>query len=282
MPVSIHPLSDADLEAAASVLRSAFQRSGNWIFELRFTRGFQPDGYFGAYQNGMLVGMVGAIIYPTFAHVGLMAVHSEFQQQGIGLALMEHLLTWLDEKNISPVLLDASEMGQFLYEKLGFVAYERVYVLQRHRDSPVSKQFSQVFPINKSDLAALAEIDVEYFGSKRSSVLQALLETYPERGFLLRDEQGQIKGYLFAQEKRIGPWVMQERTDAEPLLKAALSLSFSEPVSVVVPEVNIDSISLLKRYGFEIRRVNRRMAIGSGLPIGRRTQIFGQASLALG
>jgi GNAT superfamily N-acetyltransferase len=282
MPILIHPLSDEDLEAAASVLGSAFQRSGNWIFELRFTRGFQPDGYFGAYQNGMLVGMVGSIIYSTFAHVGLMAVHSEFQRRGIGLALMKHLLTWLDERKISPVMLDASEMGQLLYKKLGFVAYEQVYVLQRHTDSPVPKQSSQVFPIDKSDLAALAEIDVEYFGDNRSSVLQALLETYPERGFLLRDEQGQIKGFLFAQEKRIGPWVMQVGADAEPLLKAALSLPFRESVSVVVPEVNIDSTTLLERYGFEIRRVNRRMAIGSGLPFGRRTHIFGQTSLALG
>jgi ribosomal protein S18 acetylase RimI-like enzyme len=282
MPISINLLSDKDLGAAATVLSSAFQRSGNWIFELRFTRGFQVDGYFGAYQNGMVVGMVGAVIYPTFAHVGLMGVHQEFQRRGIGLALMKHLLAWLEEKNVSLVLLDASEKGQPLYEKLGFKIYERVFVLQHRGVVPVFIPEANVMPIHEPDLAVLAEIDVEYFGTDRSRVLQALLETYPQRSFLLRDEQGQINGYLFAQEKRIGPWVMQGRINAEPLLKVALSLPYVEPVSVVVPEVNFDSIALLERYGFEIIRVNRRMALGYGMPIGQRTNIFGQTSLALG
>jgi len=282
MPVSIQPLSDEDLEAAAIILSSAFQRSGNWISELRFNRGLQPDGYFGAYQNGVLVGMVGSTIYSTFAHVGLMGVHHEYQRRGFGLALMQHLLTWLSGKNVPLVLLDASERGQPLYEKLGFRAYEQVFVFQCRKALPISRASRQVNPINTSNLAALAEIDTEIFGENRRKVLQALLETNPGRGLMHRDEQGQIKGYLFAQGKRIGPWAMNGRTGAEPLLRAALSLPFSEPVSVVVPGVNQDSMALLERFGFEIIRVNRRMALGSGMPVGQRNKIFGQTSLSLG
>jgi GNAT superfamily N-acetyltransferase len=100
MPVSIHLLSDADLKTAAVILSSAFQRSGNWIDDLRFYRRLQPDGYFGAYLDGMLIGMVGATIYSGFAYVGLMGVHQEFQRRGVGRALMQHLLAWLDDQNV--------------------------------------------------------------------------------------------------------------------------------------------------------------------------------------
>ena len=131
MPISIRPLADTDLESAADILTSAFHRSGNWANELRLYREVQPDGYFGAYQEGALVGMVGSIIYSTFAYIGMMGVHQQFQRRGIGLALMQHLLKWLDGKNIPQVQLDASEAGQPMYEKLGFVAHERVFVLQR-------------------------------------------------------------------------------------------------------------------------------------------------------
>ncbi|MRR32047.1 GNAT family N-acetyltransferase, partial [bacterium] len=85
MPVVIESLPDTNLEAAADILGAAFQRTGNWIEELQFNRRLQPDGYFGAYQDGVLVGMVGTTIYLTFAHVGLMGVHPKSQRRGVGL-----------------------------------------------------------------------------------------------------------------------------------------------------------------------------------------------------
>ena len=77
MPVSIRSFVDADLETAGTILSLAFQRSGDWKTDLRLYRKIQPDGYFLAEDNGIPVGMVGAVVYSTFAYVGLMAVHPE-------------------------------------------------------------------------------------------------------------------------------------------------------------------------------------------------------------
>jgi hypothetical protein len=77
MSISIHLLSDADLAAAQVILAAAFQRPDTWTDDLRFYLQLQPDGYFGAYQNGTLVGMVGSTIYSTYAYVGLMVVHPD-------------------------------------------------------------------------------------------------------------------------------------------------------------------------------------------------------------
>lgn len=282
MSVSIHPLAETDLDSAALILASAFQRSGHWANDLRFFRSLQPDGYFGAYLDGALAGMVGAIIYSNFAYIGMMGVHQDFQRRGLGLALMQHLLNWLDEKNIPQVQLDASEAGQPMYEKLGFTALERVFVLQRQAGPPFPKLPKQSEHIQPSDLAALAEMDAKIFGADRCRVFSALLETYSGRAFKSHDTQGRMTGYLFTQERRIGPWVMLEPGDDETLLQTALSLNFSEAVSAIVPETSPAALELLQRYGFETTRVNRHMVRGAAQLTGQRTKVFAQVSLSIG
>ena len=282
MAISIQSLNDADLEAAAIVLASAFQRSGDWVSELQFCRRLQPNGYFGAFQHGALIGMVGATIYSNFAHVGMMGIHQQYQRNGIGTALMQRLLRWLDEKNISEVQLDASEKGQPMYEKLGFVAFDEVHVLQRQTGQLPLRRSPEAQPLSIQNLDLITATDTLAFGANRSRLLQALLETYPQRAFLVNDGQGGIHGYLVAREKRLGPWVMQDPAKAELLLQTAFSLPFDGPISVVVPHENLEAITLLQRHGFEIVRINRRMVRGLIAPIGLRKKIFAQVSLSLG
>lgn len=282
MPLSIRLLSDADLETANAVLESAFQRTGNWVGDLRIFRKIQSDGCFLACQDGIPAGMVAATIYSTFAYVGLMGVHQDFQRQGIGLALMQHLLNWLEQRNVPLVRLDASLAGQPLYEKLGFRAFDPVYVFQQRCGQP-SGQCPQVAQILlPQDLHLIANIDAQVFGADRSKLLQAFLEVYPGRAFALRDGQGQVDGYLFAQGKRIGPWIARREIQAEKLLRAALSLEFDGLASVIVPESSTPAIALLKRYGFELAGGNRQMALGSNAPVGQPSEIFAKASLSFG
>jgi CubicO group peptidase (beta-lactamase class C family) len=226
--------------------------------------------------------MVTSIIYSNYAYVGLMGVHRDFQKQGIGQALMEHLLGWLDRQGIHQVKLDASPFGQPLYEKLGFVPLDEVYVLQRQIGQPTYQRPAEVQILSPRNLGSITATDTPVFGADRSRLLQALLEIYPERAFLLTDRRGSLTGYLIAQEKRIGPWVMENTEDSESLLKATLSLPFAGTVSVATPANNAGAVSLLQRYGFQIIRVNRHMAYGSYEVIGQREKVYGQTSLSFG
>jgi ribosomal protein S18 acetylase RimI-like enzyme len=280
--ISIRSLSEDDLESADAILKSAFQSPDSRLMELNLYRKIQPDGWFLALQNRTPVGMVGATLYETFAHVGMMAVHPHAQRQGVGIALMEHLLAWLDGLCVPCVLLDASAAGRPLYEKLGFVAYHQVYRLQRRNGLALHNRTPQVEPVSIQDLDELVAYDADIFGADRGRVLHALLTSYPARAFMLRSEAGRIAGYVFAQENRIGPWVMQRSQDAEVLLQAALSLPYAGTVSVVAPEENPAAAELLSRYGFEIVRVNRHMGRGAGAPPRHRDRIYWQTSLALG
>jgi len=282
MTISIRPLANANLEIANTILKLAFRSSVSRIHDLRFYRQIQPDGLFLAIQNGNPVGMVGAIHYDAFAYVGFMAVHPDAQRQGIGLALMQFLLDRLTRQNIPLVLLDASEIGQPLYEKLGFIAYDETLTFQRDNALPALDCPSRIQPISAPDLDELMAWDTTVFGTNRYKVLKGLLSVFPERAYMLRDEVGEIAGFLFAQKRRIGPWVMREPRDAEALLKTALALPFEDTVSVVVPAVNLEAIELLQRYGFTQLRANRHMGRGPGEPPGQRQKIYAQTSLSIG
>jgi ribosomal protein S18 acetylase RimI-like enzyme len=282
MTVSIRTLLDTDLAGAEKILSSAFQRSHGWITDLCLYRKVQPDGYFLAEQDGEPVGMLGATIYSSYSYIGLMAVQPDYQKKGIGRALMQHVLAWLDERQVPLVMLDASPAGQPLYESLGFAAYEKVEVLERSGGGSPGSCPTQVRPIQAADLGLISVADTNAFGADRSRVLHLLLETYPGRAFLLPEAPGIIAGHVFAQENRIGPWVMQDDTQAELLLQAALSLPFPGPVTLAVPGENTKAIQLLRRHGFKSVRINRHMGRGLGKPGGNRGMVYAQSSLSLG
>jgi ribosomal protein S18 acetylase RimI-like enzyme len=280
--LSIRLLSDADLVNADAILKAAFGGAGSRIGDLQFYRRIQPDGWFLAFQHARPVGMVGATNYKAFAHVGFMAVHPEAQRQGIGLALMQHVLAWLDQQGLPLVVLDASKAGQPLYEKLGFAAYDDTLVVQCSGHMPATERPPQVQTVSAQELDELIRGDTAVFGADRGRVLQALWQTSPERALLLRNELGQVTGYLFAQKGRIGPWVMHQAEGAEALLRAASALPYAGGVSVTVPAENLEAVALLKRYGFEKVRTNRHMSRGSGPLPGQREKVYGQTSLAVG
>jgi hypothetical protein len=195
---------------------------------------------------------------------------------------MRHLLAWLEQQKVTQVILDASRAGQPLYEKLGFVAFDEVTILQRQGGFNPSAMPPNVHAISEGDLNRLVEGDTQAFGADRSRVLEGLLRAYAGRAFMVQDNHGRPSGYLFAQSRRIGPWVMQRPEHAEALLCAALSLPFQGDISVVVPEPNHAAIELLQDYEFKKVRVNQHMGRGSRAAPEQNHKIFGKASLAIG
>ena len=282
MSVSIRLLGKADLESANAILSSAFRPWGHWINEVGLWRNIQPDGWFLALQHESPAGMVGTVNYGPFAYVGLMGVHQEFQRQGIGISLMRHLLASLDSQRVPCILLDASDKGQPMYRKLGFLAHDQTHVFEHHGLLPPFAPEPHVQCITIQDLDDLHSCDGDIFGADRGKVLRALFDAFPERAFVLRDNQGSVTGFVFAQWNRIGPWVAQGLQDAETLLRAALSLTYDGAVSVIAPELNHESTALLKRYGFDIVRTNCHMRRGESAPLLDRSKVYGLASLAVG
>lgn len=281
MSLSIRPLVESDLEVADALLCSAFRQTESRRPDLELYREVEPNGLWLAVRDGQPVGMVGAVNYGAFAYIGFMVVHEAVQRQGIGLAVMQHLLGMLERQGVPVALLDASAAGFPMYCKLGFVDYDASQMFRVER-APGVECPPQVRPVSMGAVAGLAAWDQERFGADRGRALEALLAAFPGRTFMLREGKGPILGYICAQSTRIGPWVANRPADADVLLQAALSVPFAGPVSVAVPGLNPEAGQLLRRYGFDLARTNRHMGRGASEPPSRRRQIYGQACLFFG
>ncbi len=267
---------------ADAILKAAFRGRLSRRHELGLYRRIQPDGWFVASRRGDPVGMVGAVVYDAFAHVGMMAVHPAAQRQGVGMALMRFLLSRLDRDGVPLVSLDASEAGRPMYEKLGFVAHGETLTFQRRKAAGGRAPAADIPRISRGELPEVAAWDARCFGAGREKVLRILWADAPDRALLLRDSAGRIAGYLFARPAGIGPWVCRCADAAEQLIKAALALPYAGAVSAIIPAENRAAVDLILRHGFTRTRANRRMSRGAGAGAGVRRKIYAQASLALG
>jgi predicted N-acetyltransferase YhbS len=278
----IRLITEADFEAAERILQAAFAITESRRDDIRRYYALQSESYFIALIDGEPAGMAGAVNYGSFAFVGMMAVDPRFQHQGLGFALMERLLARIEEWDVPVTSLDASEDGARLYPRFGFRDFDKVLSLQLPGPRPSYSMPAEVQALDAKDLDTLVEFDRPLFGGDRRSVLKILLHDFPGRAFGVYSRSGQLKGYIFAQPTRLGPWVALDAEDAELLLSTALSLDPDYRPSAILPEVNAAGVKLLERFGFTLQLVNRHMYRGR-LPLpSQRSFFYGQTSFGLG
>src|SRR5262245_65652255 len=101
-----------------------------------------------------------------------MAVHPSAQRRGVGLALMERWLAWLDARGCPMALLDATDMGAPLYARLGFVEDAKTYAFRRDDCSLAPRLSARVSRLRAVDLPALVDFDTPLFGAARPMVFE--------------------------------------------------------------------------------------------------------------
>ncbi len=286
MTMNIRPLTQSDFPACDAILSSAFGTLETRVPELQRYLAFQPDGWFVADVDGQPAGMVGAVDYGPFAYLGMMAVFQHQQGRGLGRALMEHCLAWLDTRGCPMTLLDASPAGALLYPKLGFVDDDRSDVWVQPTVASLKPERGgdiRVESLRPEDIPAVAAFDAPIFGAHRPAVIEAYRSEFPDRALVARDENGMIAGYLIVQWRRIGPWAACTSQAAEALLAAALSLpfEFGSPMTICTAS-NTAAAEILGRAGFRPERPHRHMRRGGAANPINHARIFGFASFAIG
>src|SRR5947209_1860476 len=283
MHTSIHLFTETELEVTNEMLKAAYNVPLSRKESLCRYLALQPDGAFVAKHDGMVIGFGGAMDYGPFAYIGLMAVHPSMQKRGVGGLILERLLLWLDEHGCPTALLDATPVGAPLYKHYGFIAEDTTAVLRLTQRVPLPYPLSEgISLLSKADLPAVVAFDTPYFGADRHAILSSYWTDDPQRAFIVRDSNGQITGYLFAQPTTPGPWLASTVEDAERLLVQALTLPFGGAPNVFVSAHNTDALQLLNRYGFTQQRTLSHMRRGRQIQRSRHSLIYGQASLGFG
>ena len=84
----------------------------------------------------------------------------------------------------------------------------------------------------------MVELDSAVFGASRRRLLEVLLEAGRATGYVVRDANGRLSGYVLIRADRLGPAVASNPSDVESLVRAALSGVMERDLTVLVPAAN--------------------------------------------
>ncbi len=282
----IRTLTLADIPTAVPLLHAAY---GATHLEPRLRRylAIEPEGWFVLVNDGSLVAVGGTLVYGTAAYLGLVATAPAAQRRGFARALMSHLISWCQGRGVATILLDASEKGAPLYEKLGFVDDGTSGLFTRFARwvAPVQAEawlapVASLATLGLGWIDEIARFDARIFGAGRESVLRSYFADDVERVWIARDA-GKISGYVVAQSNCIGPWLAQNEEVAASLLHVAQQVVFTEPPSLRVPSKNACARLLATSVGFTLQRELRHMRLGPSL-VAETSKRFGLGSFVTG
>lgn len=229
-----------------------------------------PQGCFVAEVHSKVCATVTTIVFENrFAWVGMVLVDPEFRKKGIGTALLERAIQYLDDLKIATIKLDATPQGKPLYEKLGFVSEYEIERWTLQRASPVRTP-----DLGKSLSTELSpeilEIDREVFGADRSSLLMSLHGEAPEFTSSV-SAGGVVQGYALGRHgafaDHLGPWISQKPSAAKGAMETFLSRSMRQTMIVDYIKENGTVRELLERFRFGYSRTLTRMYRGvNGFP----------------
>jgi hypothetical protein len=226
----------------------------------------EPYGCFVAEWDGTPVGTTTTCIFGPVAWVAMVLVEASVRGRGIGRALMEAALAYLESRAVRTIRLDATPLGKPLYEKLGF---ESQFTLTRYDGvlQPVATPTGAVEPVGPDGVVELVALDRAVTRTDRGKLLLRLYEEKPESFRAVRS-QGRVTGFVSARPRahafQIGPCIATAA--AGPLLFADTQGRYAgQRVVMDIPNDNQAALRQAEQMGLAPTRQLLRM--GRGEPV---------------
>ena len=119
MTLVIRVMQAADLDFAASLTAAEGWGSETRV-ELEGSFGYDPGGCLLAEEDAERIGMCVATPYGESGFVGELIVAPSARQRGVGRALLDHAINYLQGRGLASILLDGVPAAVPLYERAGF------------------------------------------------------------------------------------------------------------------------------------------------------------------
>jgi ribosomal protein S18 acetylase RimI-like enzyme len=192
--------------------------------------------------------------------VGGVAVVPAHRRVGLGGALTEAIVEFLEGRGMATVLLHATALGRPVYERLGFVP-ETAYVTLSGPTLARASTGAMVRPGRAADLEAVLDLDRTATGEDRRRLLTALWPT----GGLVAAVDGRTLGYHLASPWRPGGATIAADSGTGLALLDAVRVAPGDEVAISVPAANGAAVGWLESAGFQERYRTIRMHRGPRL-----------------
>jgi len=220
---------------------------------------YEPEGCFIAEMNGVPVGTVSTTSYGTkVAWIGMMLVLPEYRRRGIARKLIQTSIDYLQRRNVMCIKLDATPLGQPLYEQLGFHAEWDFQRWEREGEN------APTFLLDGALSSELVAIDELAFGADRSEWLTRVASGC--RVFTAQSSYGMLRPGSVA--TYLGPVVSEDSSEVAAMVVEMLSAADGR-VFWDIPTGNTLAESLAAQHGFQPVRDLLRMWSGEANVAGR-------------
>jgi GNAT superfamily N-acetyltransferase len=282
-----------------SVDRGWLPEKAKWSLLLEVSEVFgidAPDGGGGGGGGDGTGGdgaLAGAVVLTRYgadlASVGMMLVAARYGRQGLGRALMEHVLA---EAGDATVTLFATDLGKPLYDKLGFRTIRRSAAFTGpFRAGPAEPAAAtraadnskmRIRPAAAADMASIIDVDKAAFGADRSRLLRRL-PAFAGQLLVLETGRG-VAGFAAAWQNHtstvIGPVVAPDGATARRLI-SDLAAGIRGQVRLDLDPDRPELPAWAMRHGLEPAGLNAVMAYGDRPPPGEPARLFTPISIAL-
>ena len=230
-----------------------------------------------------VVGVGSGISYGPLGFVGNMVVAEGHRRRGIGAAILESVIAFLEgERGCERLELFATESGRPLYARYGFALTDPSAMASVPRSSALGVDPS-IEVETARDADELAEYDAPRFGGDRRRLLE-MMAGDPDRPLLLARDRGAVRGYAWLRSDgpRLGPVLADTPAVAAALLAAAFErVPEADELTLNVPTANMPGMEWLASLGIDVQPWDGRMARGPLIPR-RDDTIYGNLVGALG
>jgi ribosomal protein S18 acetylase RimI-like enzyme len=189
--------------------------------------------------------------------VGGVAVVPAHRRVGLGGALTEAIVEFLEGRAVATVLLHATALGRPVYERLGFVP-ETAYMTLSGPTLARASTGAVVRAGRAADLEAVLALDRTATGEDRRRLLTALWPT----GGLVAAVDGRTLGYHLASPWRPGGATIAADSGTGLALLDAVRVAPGDEVAISVPAANAAAVGWLESAGFQERYRTIRMYRG--------------------
>jgi GNAT superfamily N-acetyltransferase len=232
-----------------------------------------PESCLTIEMDGELAATTTVLCYGTrLAWIGMVLTRFKFRGQGLARRLLSEALKLADQMNIETVKLDATNLGEPLYEKLGFRSEQPVERWERLGSGNLIATDEQTAGLSGEQLNA----DREAFGADRSQLLKQIADR--NAAFVAG------KSYLFARPGRrtayLGPCVAESANAARLLIERYVR-STTAVISWDLLKQNHEAEAIAKDLGFTPQRYLMRMVRGRDLR-GREESVYALGGFEFG
>jgi ribosomal protein S18 acetylase RimI-like enzyme len=215
---------------------------------------------FVAALDGRVVATGLATVNGTVGWVGMIIVHPDFRNRGIGTRMTREVMDYLTYRRCKTLALTATSMGRPVYEKLGFRVQTENHFYRGVGDDRLERH-PNVKVMNTIDLRQCMGLDRRITGEDRTELL---LDSFQSGWLVVDPNLDTIQGFC-ANTTLGSPTVAIDPAAIPVLLDMKRVQAGSGPLQIVVPTENTVAREYLTQNGFEELAVSPRMTLGQNM-----------------